>query len=59
MSQNVNFLNQMNQMYAYIQLPFKLSESNAHGELYVYSNKRNLAQKEGEVSALYIWIWSI
>lgn len=52
MSQNVNFLNQMNQMYAYIQLPFKLSESNAHGELYVYSNKRNLAQKEGEVSAL-------
>ncbi len=52
MSQNVNFLNQMNQMYAYIQLPFKLSKSNAHGELYVYSNKRNLAQKEGEVSAL-------
>ncbi len=52
MSQNVNFLNQMNQMYAYIQLPFKLSESNAHGELYVYSNKKNLASKEGEVSAL-------
>ncbi len=52
MTQNVNFLNQMNQMYAYIQLPFKLSESNANGELYVYSNKRNLAQKEGEVSAL-------
>ena len=52
MSQNVNFLNQMNQMYAYIQLPFKLSESNAHGELYVYSNKKNLASKDGEVSAL-------
>lgn len=52
MNQNVNFLNQMNQMYAYIQLPFKLSESNAHGELYVYSNKRNLAQNDGEVSAL-------
>lgn len=52
MTQNVNFLNQVNQMYAYIQLPFKLSESNAHGELYVYSNKKNLASKEGEVSAL-------
>lgn len=52
LSQNVNFLNQMNQMYAYIQLPFKLSESNAHGELYVYSNKKNLAAKDGEVSAL-------
>ncbi len=52
MSQNVNFLNQMNQMYAYIQLPVKLSENNAHGELYVYSNKKNLASNEGEVSAL-------
>lgn len=52
MSQNVNFLNQMNQMYAYIQLPFRLSESNAHGELYVYSNKKHLASKDGEVSAL-------
>lgn len=52
MSQNVNFLNQVNHMYAYVQLPFRLSESNAHGELYVYSNKKHLASKEGEVSAL-------
>lgn len=52
MSQNVNFLNQMNSMYAYVQLPIKLSEGNAHGELYVYSNKRHLASNDGEVSAL-------
>ncbi len=52
MSQNINFLNQMNQMYAYVQLPIKLTENNAHGELYVYSNKRSLAEKDGEVSAL-------
>lgn len=52
MSQNVNFLNQMNHMYAYIQLPIKLMDNKAHGELYVYSNKKNLAQTEGEVSAL-------
>lgn len=52
MSQNIQFLNQMNSMYAYIQLPLKLSEGNAHGELYVYSNKRHLADREGEVSAL-------
>ena len=52
MSQNVQFLNQMNSMYAYVQLPLKLSESNAHGELYVYSNKRHLASNDGEVSAL-------
>ena len=52
MSQNLNFLNQMNSMYAYVQLPIKLSEGNAHGELYVYSNKKHLASKDGEVSAL-------
>lgn len=52
MSQNVNFLNQMNSMYAYVQLPIKLSEGKAHGELYVYSNKKHLASGDGEVSAL-------
>ena len=52
LNQNVQFLNQMNQMYAYIQLPLKLSENNAHGELYVYSNKKHLAGEEGEVTAL-------
>lgn len=52
MSQNVNFLNQMNQMYAYVQLPIRLSENNAHGELYVYSNKKHIASEDGEVSAL-------
>ena len=52
MNQNVNFLNQMNQMYAYIQLPLKMSGNDAHGELYVYSNKKRLSSEEGEISAL-------
>ncbi|MBQ7919871.1 MAG: flagellar hook-length control protein FliK [Lachnospiraceae bacterium] len=52
MNQNVNFLNQMNQMYAYIQLPLKMSGNDAHGELYVYSNKKRLSSENGEVSAL-------
>ncbi len=52
LNQNLQFLNQLNHMYAYVQLPLKLSEGNAHGELYVYSNKRHLAASEGEVSAL-------
>lgn len=52
MNQNVNFLNQMNQMYAYIQLPLKLAGNEAHGELYVYSNKKRLSSEDGEVSAL-------
>ena len=42
----------MNQTYAYVQLPLKLSGQKAHGDLYVYSNKKNLARKDGTVSAL-------
>lgn len=52
MSQNVDFLQQLNQMYAYVQLPLRLQQRDAHGELYVYSNKKNLAGKDGNVSAL-------
>ena len=52
MSQNVDFLQQLNQMYAYVQLPLRLQQRNAHGDLYVYSNKKNLASKDGNVSAL-------
>lgn len=49
---NVDFMNQMNHMFAYIQLPLKLAGNNAHGDLYVYTNKKNLSAKDGNVSAL-------
>lgn len=49
---NVDFMNQLNHMFAYIQLPLKLAGNNAHGDLYVYTNKKNLAAKDGNVSAL-------
>lgn len=52
LSQNVDFMNQINQMYAYVQLPLRLQYSEAHGDLYVYTNKRNLAASDGQVSAL-------
>lgn len=52
MSQNVDFLNQLNQMYSYVQLPLRLQQRTAHGDLYVYTNKKNLARKDGNVSAL-------
>lgn len=51
-SQNIDFLNQLNQMYAYVQLPLHLSQGDAHGELYVYANKRSLADNGGKISAL-------
>ena len=52
LSQNLDFMNQINQMYSYIQLPLQLKGSDAHGDLYVYTNKRSLAENDGKVSAL-------
>lgn len=48
---NVNFMNQLNQMAAYVQLPVRMAQENAHGELYVYTKKKNLLNKDGPVSA--------
>lgn len=52
MSQNIDFLQQLNQAYTYVQLPLRLQQGDAHGDLYVYTNKRNLAAKDGQISAL-------
>lgn len=49
---NVQFMNQLNEMMTYVQLPLKFSEENAHGDLYVYTNKKKLAEKDGNFSAL-------
>lgn len=49
---NVDFMNKMNHVFTYIQLPLKMTGNNAHGDLYVYTNKKNLASKDGNVSAL-------
>ncbi len=50
-NENVEFMNQMNQMFNYVQLPLKLSNSQAHGDLYVYTNKKNLARRDGVLTA--------
>ena len=53
LSQNVDFLQQINQTYAYIQLPLHLRQGeHKTGELFVYTNKKNLAKRDGQVSAL-------
>ncbi len=49
---NVQFMNQLNEMMAYVQLPLKMSEENAHGDLYVYANRKKLAENDGNFSAL-------
>lgn len=50
--ENISFMNELNQTFQYVQLPLRLSGRNANGELYVYTNKKNLAKKEGTLTAL-------
>ena len=50
-SENVEFMNQMNQVFNYVQLPLKFSNSQAHGDLYVYTNKKNMARRDGMLTA--------
>lgn len=49
---NVDFINQLNHLFTYVQLPLKMAGNQAHGDLYVYTNKKSLANKDGNVSAL-------
>ena len=49
---NIDFMNQLNQMFTYVQLPLKMQNQEANGELFVYTNKKSLAKKDGAVSAL-------
>ncbi len=52
MTQNLDFLQQVNQLYTYVQLPLRLQNGEAHGDLYVYTNKKHLTAKDGQISAL-------
>lgn len=48
---NIEFMNQVNQAYTYVQIPLKLSGQNASGQLYVYTNKKALAEGDKELTA--------
>lgn len=48
---NIEFMNQINEAYTYVQIPLKLTGQNASGELYVYTNKKKLAEHPEELSA--------
>lgn len=48
---NVDFLQYMNESYHYLQIPLKLSERYKNSELHVYTNKKNLADKDGDLTA--------
>jgi flagellar hook-length control protein FliK len=48
---NVQFMDQINQVYTYVQVPLQMSGQKASGELYVYTNKKNLAEGKEDLSA--------
>ncbi len=52
MQENIQFMNTLNQIFPYVQLPLKLTEQLTHGELYVYTKKKDLSAKDKEVSIL-------
>lgn len=49
---NIQFMNQINQMYHYVQLPLKMNEGNANGDLYVFKRKRAKIGDDGKLTAL-------
>lgn len=52
MQDNIQFMNTLNQLFPYVQLPLKLTEQLTHGELYVYTKKKDLSAQNKEVSIL-------
>ena len=49
---NIDFMNQINQMFHYVQLPLKMADQDAHGDLYVYSNGKKKFEPGDTVSAI-------
>lgn len=52
MQQRLDFMQNLNNMYAYAQIPVKLDQNQMNSDLYVYMNKRNLKDAKEAVSAL-------
>lgn len=52
MRQNMSFIEQLNNQMIYAQLPLKLSNQNVNSELYVYADKRKLAEKKDGISVM-------
>lgn len=49
---NLDFMNQLNQSYTYLQMPIKFTNEETHSDLYVYTNKKNLKNYDGNLSVM-------
>ena len=45
---NVDFMNQINELYNYVQLPLKMAGGQANGDLYVYAKKRSARGEDSD-----------
>ena len=52
MQSNIDFMKSLNQAFAYMQLPLKLQNQNAHGDLYVYTKKDKMKQNPQKLSLM-------
>ncbi len=51
MTQNLQFMQTLNEAFNYIQLPLKMTNQEAHGDLYVYTRKKAKGNAEEGLSA--------
>lgn len=52
MQQRIDFMQNLNNMFAYAQIPVKMDSNQMNSDLYVYMNKRSMKSTKEEVSAL-------
>jgi len=50
--ENISFMKTLNETFSYFQLPLKLPSQDAHGDLYVYTQKERLRQNPEKSSVL-------
>lgn len=50
--QNIDFMQTLNDIFTYVQLPVQVKDTIKHGDLYVYANKENLAKKPDKLRLL-------
>lgn len=50
--ENVDFLNNLNEMAPYVQIPMRMGDDANTGDLYVYAKKKNLLDKSENLTAL-------
>ena len=52
MQERIDFMQNLNQMYGYAQLPVRLDNREMNSDLFVYMNKKRIRESKGDVSAL-------